>query len=137
MSSGSKERIRDIGWRSPSAVGVLHLLTRQYTQLASVSVDGAHGPQQQQQLNLQGVATRLVSSPVENDPWYAVAGDQLLDPDDEAVTLPPTVTSIGANWNRSSTACSARPARTSTTTQYPGLTKSTRRRWTTGSARRR
>jgi hypothetical protein len=93
-SSGNKERIRDIGWRSPSAVGVLHLLTRQYTQLASVSVDGAHGPQQQQQLNLQGVATRLVSSPVENDPWYAVAGDQLLDPDDEAVTLPPTVTSI-------------------------------------------
>ncbi len=91
-SGGDTQRIRDIGWRSPSTVGVLHLLTRQFTQLASVSVDGSGGPQQR--LALQDVATSLVSSPAENEPWYAVAGNQLLDPDNEAVTLPLTMTSI-------------------------------------------
>jgi hypothetical protein len=91
-SSGDSQRIRDIGWRSPATVGVLHLLTRQFTQLVSVSVDGAGGPQQR--VALQDVATRLVSSPADNEPWYAIAGDQLIDPENEAVTLPPTVRSI-------------------------------------------
>jgi hypothetical protein len=91
-SSGDTQRIRDIGWRSPSTVGVLHLLTRTFTQLSSISVDGSGGPQER--LALQDVATRLVSSPADNEPWYAVAGQQLLDPDNEATTLPVGVTSI-------------------------------------------
>jgi hypothetical protein len=93
-SSGDAERIRDIGWRSPTTVGVLHALTRQFTQFASVSVDGAGGPQLQEQTVLQNVATHVVSSPAENEPWYAIDGDQLIDPDNEAVTLPSTVSSI-------------------------------------------
>ncbi len=40
------------------------------------------------------MATRVVSSPAENEPWYAIDGDQLIDPESEAVTLPPTVSSI-------------------------------------------
>jgi hypothetical protein len=91
-SSGDTQRIRDIGWRSPSTVGVLHLLTTQFTQLASVSVDGSGGAPRR--IVLQNKATRLVSSPAANEPWYAIAGNQLLDPDNEAVTLPLTMSSI-------------------------------------------
>lgn len=91
-SSGDTQRILDIGWRSPSTVGVLHLLTTQFTQLASVSVDGSGGAPRR--LVLQDLATSLVSSPAENEPWYAVAGQKLIDPDNEALTLPITTTSL-------------------------------------------
>ncbi len=57
-SSGETERIRDIAWRSPTTVGVLHAESRQFTRFASVSVDGAAGPQLQEQTVLQNVATR-------------------------------------------------------------------------------
>ena len=93
-SSGETERIRDIAWRSPTTVGVLHAESRQFTRFASVSVDGAAGAQLQEQTVLQNVATDVVSSPAEKEPWYAVDGDQLIDPESEAVTLPPTVSSI-------------------------------------------
>lgn len=93
-SSGETERIRDIAWRSPTTVGVLHAESRQFTRFASVSVDGAAGPQVQEQTVLQNVATRVVSSPAASEPWYAIDGDQLIDPENEAVTLPSTVTSI-------------------------------------------
>jgi len=93
-SSGESERIRDIGWRSPTTVGVLYALSPEFTKFASVSVDGAGGPQLQERTILQNVATRVVSSPAENEPWYAIDGNQLVDPDSEAVTLPFSVTSI-------------------------------------------
>ena len=45
--------------------------SRQFTRFASVSVDGADGPQLPEQTVLQNVATDVVSSPAESEPWYA------------------------------------------------------------------
>ncbi len=90
-STGDAQRIRDIGWRSPTTVGVLHLLTKQVSLVESVAVDGSGT---QDRLALTDVAEYLVSSPVANEPWFAVSRTQLIDPDDVAKDLVPALTSI-------------------------------------------
>jgi hypothetical protein len=77
-SGGDTQRIRDIGWRSPTRVAVLHLLTQQVSQVVSVSVDGAGGPQDS--LAQQDPAQALVSSPVSDETLYTWSPGRLVDP---------------------------------------------------------
>jgi hypothetical protein len=90
-STGDAQRIRDIGWRSPTTVAVLHLLTRQVPQIVSVSVDGA-GPQDR--IGQQDVATALVASPDSAEPLYTRTEDGLLDLEGGPIPLSQEVTSI-------------------------------------------
>jgi Lipoprotein LpqB beta-propeller domain/Sporulation and spore germination len=88
--------IRDIGWRSPTAISVLTDINDNLSQVETISVDGSPGD-----LGIQGVSRlrgrtrQLVSSPVEGAEVYAVAhqtvsdltaSDRPLDPLPEGLT---------------------------------------------------
>jgi hypothetical protein len=90
-------RIRDIGWRSPTAVSVLSNLLDDSSQVRTLSVDGSPGE------ILTGGRTRLrfrtrtlVSSPIESA-VYALAGRTLFDltrPERSAADLPRGLTGL-------------------------------------------
>jgi hypothetical protein len=72
------QRIRDIGWRSATSVGVLHQFTRSVAQFVAVPVDGSTGLDDR--LTMPGRAMALVSSPVPNETLYIRTTDGLGDP---------------------------------------------------------
>ena len=77
-SAEDVQRIRDIGWRSVTSVGVLYQLTREAAQVASVPVDGSSA-----QTNRVGLLDRgwaLVASPAPNETLYIRTPDGLVDP---------------------------------------------------------
>jgi hypothetical protein len=94
-SAEDVQRIRDIGWRSVTSVGVLYQLTREAAQVASVPVDGSSA-----QTNRVGLLDRgwaLVASPAPNETLYIRTPDGLADPtgaEGGTASLPPDV-SIG------------------------------------------
>jgi hypothetical protein len=94
-SAEDVQRIRDIGWRSVTSVGVLYQLTREAAQVASVPVDGSSA-----QTNRVGLLDRgwaLVASPAPNETLYIRTPDGLADPtgaEGGTAPLPPDV-SIG------------------------------------------
>jgi hypothetical protein len=97
MPAEGGPRIRDIGWRSPTAVSVLSTLLDDSSQIRTFSVDGSPGE------ILTGAATRLrfrtrtlVSSPVEST-VYALAGRTVVDltrPERSVPDLPRGVTAL-------------------------------------------
>jgi hypothetical protein len=72
------QRIRDIGWRSATSVGVLHQFTRSVAQFVAVPVDGSTGLDDR--LTVPGQARALVSSPVPNETLFIRTNDGLSDP---------------------------------------------------------
>jgi hypothetical protein len=66
--AGDPQRIRDIGWRTPTTVGVLHQFTPTVAQFVAVPVDGSTGLVDR--LTQAGRARQLVSSPVEDETLY-------------------------------------------------------------------
>lgn len=66
--------VRDIDWRSPTAVSVLTVNSQELSRVETVSVDGAPGDLGIQGVSrLRGGARQLVSSPVEGVEVFAVA----------------------------------------------------------------
>jgi hypothetical protein len=82
--------IRDIGWRSPTAISVLTDITDDLSQVRTVSVDGAPGELATVgSSRLRGSARALVSSPVEGAEVYAVAAATAADLTAPERTQPP------------------------------------------------
>ena len=66
--------IRDIGWRSPTAISVLTDITDDLSQVETISVDGSPGDLAIEGASrLRGGDPQLVSSPVEGAEVFAVA----------------------------------------------------------------
>jgi hypothetical protein len=94
-SAEDVQRIRDIGWRSVTSVGVLYQLTREAAQVASVPVDGSSAETNRVGLLDRGWA--LVASPAPNETLYIRTPEGLADPtgaEGGTAPLPPDV-SIG------------------------------------------
>lgn len=71
----SSPRIRDIGWRSPTAVSVLSDITEDLSEVRTISVDGAPGEVASGgTTRLRGPTRQLVSSPVDGSEVFALAG---------------------------------------------------------------
>ncbi|QSR30041.1 hypothetical protein CFI00_05840 [Nocardioides sp. S5] len=71
----SSPRIRDIGWRSPTAVSVLSDITEDLSEVRTISVDGAPGEVASGgTTRLRGPTRQLVSSPVDGSEAFALAG---------------------------------------------------------------
>ncbi|KRF30226.1 LpqB family beta-propeller domain-containing protein [Nocardioides sp. Soil805] len=91
-------QVRDIAWRSPTTVSVLSDITDDLSQVRTVSVDGAPGEVVTSGSGrVRGAFRRLVGSPVEGAPVYAVAGEDVIDltsPTRPLATLPSGVTSL-------------------------------------------
>ncbi len=95
-SAEDVQRIRDIGWRSVTSVGVLYQLTRDAAQVASVPVDGSSAQTNRVGLLDRGLA--LVASPAPNETLYIRTPEGLADPSGSeggTAPLPPDVSSIG------------------------------------------
>jgi hypothetical protein len=95
-SAEDVQRIRDIGWRSVTSIGVLYQLTRDAAQVASVPVDGSSSQTNRVGLLDRGLA--LVASPAPNETLYIRTPDGLADPtgaEGGTAPLPPDVSSIG------------------------------------------
>ena len=95
-SAEDVQRIRDIGWRSVTSIGVLYQLTRDAAQVASVPVDGSSFQTNRVGLLDRGLA--LVASPAPNETLYIRTPDGLADPtgaEGGTAPLPPDVSSIG------------------------------------------
>jgi Lipoprotein LpqB beta-propeller domain/Sporulation and spore germination len=81
-------RIRDIAWRTPTAVSVLSV-TGDLSEVRTVSVDGAPGEIATEGSTRQrGRTSSLVSSPVEAAGTYLVSGDTVTDLRTPELTLP-------------------------------------------------
>ncbi len=74
------QRVRDIGWRSPTSVAVLHLLTKGVSQVVTISIDGS--PNVAETFTQRQGARAIVSSPVPNERLYTMSATQLHDPTD-------------------------------------------------------
>lgn len=77
--AGTSSRIRDLGWMSPTTVGVLDLLTSSISEVQVISVDGSTQPGQAPTITIPGRARGLVASPVSTDTSYAILEDTLTD----------------------------------------------------------
>jgi hypothetical protein len=72
--------IRDIGWRSPTAISVLTDITDDLSQVETISVDGSPGELSPQGTSsVRGATRELVSSPVEGTEVFALARDAVSD----------------------------------------------------------
>jgi hypothetical protein len=91
-------QIRDVAWRSPTTVSVLSDINEDLSQVRTVSVDGAPGEVVTSGSGrVRGAFRRLVGSPVEGAPVYAVAGEDVIDltsPTRPLATLPSGLTSL-------------------------------------------
>lgn len=78
-AEGTTKVIRDIAWRSPTAISVL-TGTEGLSQVETISVDGSPGDLDLEGASrLRGGTSRLVSSPVARAEVYAVAGAEISD----------------------------------------------------------
>lgn len=91
-------QVRDIAWRTPTAVSVLSDITDDLSQVRTVSVDGAPGEiVGSGSGRVRGAFRSLVGSPVEGAEVYAVAGDEIIDltaPTRPLGALPSELTSL-------------------------------------------
>jgi hypothetical protein len=91
-------QVRDIAWRTPTAVSVLSDITDDLSQVRTVSVDGAPGEiVSTVSGRVRGAFRSLVGSPVEGAEVYAVAGKEVIDltsPTRPLGTLPSGLTSL-------------------------------------------
>ncbi|QIK75612.1 LpqB family beta-propeller domain-containing protein [Nocardioides piscis] len=90
--------IRDITWRSPSAISVLSDLSRDLSLVETISVDGAPGdPGIGGATRVQGGTRELVGSPVEGIEIFALSGDDVSDvtaPELPVASLPKDLVSL-------------------------------------------
>jgi hypothetical protein len=90
-------RIRDIAWRSPTAISVLREINDDFSQVRTLSVDGSPGEiATGGTTSLRGRIRVLVASPVDND-VFALAGRtvySLNSPERAVPPLPPRLTSL-------------------------------------------
>lgn len=71
-------RVRDLAWRSPTAVSVLFGTSSDVSQVRTVSVDSGPGAQQTSVTTIRGHARWLVGSPDVTLPMYAVSREEAL-----------------------------------------------------------
>jgi len=76
---GGRLDIRDIAWRSPTTVAVLHALTDELSQVRTISVDGSPPGLDSLSTTLRGRVGALVGSPVADQNLYAVSRRSLID----------------------------------------------------------
>ena len=90
--------IRDIAWRSPTSISVLSDINNDYSQVETISVDGAPGDLTVVGASrLRGGNTQLVGSPVTDAEVFAVAPQSVTDlaaPERALGPLPEGVTSL-------------------------------------------
>ncbi len=90
--------IRDIGWRSPTAISVLTDTPQLLSQVETISVEGAPGDLGIQGVSrLRGGARQLVTSPVEDVEVFAVARQSVIEltaPERSLDPLPAGLTSL-------------------------------------------
>lgn len=90
--------IRDIGWRSPTAISVVTDITDDLSQVSTISADGSPGdPGIEGTSKLRGASPQLVSSPVQGAEVFAVARDSVSDlmaPERLIDPLPDQLTSL-------------------------------------------
>lgn len=73
-------QIRDVAWRTPTAVSVLSDITDDLSQVRTVSADGAPGEVLTSgSVRVRGAFRSLVGSPVEGAEVFAVAGEEVID----------------------------------------------------------
>jgi hypothetical protein len=77
--AGGVDRIVDVGWLSPTTIGVLHVLTKAISEVRVISVDGSTPPGQASTTSIVGRAKGLATSPVGTDTSYAILPDSLTD----------------------------------------------------------
>ena len=94
----SRPRIRDVAWRSPTAVSVLSDINDELAQIRTVSVDGAPGEVATEgSTTLRGRIRRLVMAPLDGSEVFAVGGRLLTDvttPERDLGVLPEGLTSL-------------------------------------------
>lgn len=84
LADDSPDRIQDVGWRTPTSLSVLSVITNDLSQVRTISVEGSPGDLATPgTTRLRGRARQLVSSPVEGANVYVVAGRAVND-----VTVP-------------------------------------------------
>jgi hypothetical protein len=66
------QRIRDIGWRSPTSISVLRNINSEYSVVRTVSVDGAPGDVLTGSTIVRGPVRTLVSAPVDGTEVWAL-----------------------------------------------------------------
>jgi hypothetical protein len=76
---GGRLDIRDIAWRTPTTVAVLHGLTDELSQVRTISVDGSPPGLDSLSTTLRGRVGALVGSPVADQSLYAVTRSSLID----------------------------------------------------------
>ena len=95
---GGRLRIRDIGWRTPTTIAALHVLTGDLSQVRTITVDGSPPGLDSLSTTLQGRVLSLAASPVASESLYAVTRSSLIDlssPERGIAPLDPGVTSLG------------------------------------------
>ncbi|MFC4784129.1 LpqB family beta-propeller domain-containing protein [Nocardioides sp. MAHUQ-72] len=95
---GERLRIRDIAWRTPTTVAVLHELTDNLSQVRTIAVDGSPSGADSLATTLRGDVRSLAGSPVPSQSLYAVTGSSLIDlsySERGSAKLDPGVTAIG------------------------------------------
>ncbi|MCW2738286.1 LpqB family beta-propeller domain-containing protein [Nocardioides sp.] len=97
LPADGSPRIRDIAWRSPTTVSVLSDINDDFSQVRTLSVDGAPGLiTTGGTTSLRGRIRMLVSAPVDSEA-FALAGRtvrSLTRPERTVPTLPPGLTSV-------------------------------------------
>ena len=91
-------RIRDIGWRTPTTIAVLHVLTGELSQVRTIAVDGSPPGLDSLATTLRGRVLSLASSPVDGESLYAATRSNLIDlssAEGGNISLDPGVTSLG------------------------------------------
>ena len=76
---GGRLDIRDIAWRTPTTIAVLHSLTDELSQVRTISVDGSPPGLDSLSTTLRGRVGALVGSPVPDQSLYAVSRQSLID----------------------------------------------------------
>lgn len=88
---GEDVRIRDLGWRSPTSVAVLHPLADELFEVRTLSVDGAPAGAESSATTLRGRYVGLAGTPVTDDRLWAVTRSGLVDassPTRDTIELP-------------------------------------------------
>lgn len=91
-------RIRDIGWRTPTTISVLNDASNGFSQVRTISVDGAPGQVvTAERTFLRGGIRTLVSAPVDGSDVFALGNgvvENLISPDRIVPALPKGLTSL-------------------------------------------
>jgi hypothetical protein len=100
VEDGTGRRIRDITWRSPTSIVVLHPIGTQsgLFQVRSTSVDGAPGDADDLSLTIDDRVLGLAGTPDQQHDVYAVTPGSLIDisgPSGGDLALTPGITSLG------------------------------------------